>query len=515
MAQKKENIITDFGEKIGGARKDITKANRIDRTMVKVMNEREILSFVTKTKVLPKMDYSSMIESGMPLGIVYFVKTVYDRLPKIPRYTSTGSTEDACEAYMEALECFELTVQGIKTKEDAMNLFDNFLVKNEYITKTSKRMYSWTEKAIISNINSKPLFKACALSEYSYSKLEGVAKSKNFGEIIEKTSITGKPRKTSLKIVPPQLAHVVRKGYEHRQGRNVTGDDYLKVFGFKGGEFGNWTNQNDRQVSLNYGYDALLDLACLLKCTPQSLSLNNTLSIAFGSRGIANARAHYEPLRKVINLTKLNGSGSLAHEIFHAIDSNLGELFGFKNKLLSASNFSNKPVGPYWLVGEATKNLLSTIRTKSVEVDGSFRNSIRASEYQRNAELIDSLTSSTGRSYWAKPEELLARAFSCYVQDRLGIRSDYLEGGNTNAEYGLQDPRVKPFPEGEERVAINKAFDRLFESMRECHILEPEMTTIDLKSINTTPVVGVFENIDTSSVFNEDMNFNQIELELY
>jgi hypothetical protein len=515
MAQKKENVITDFGDKIGGARKDIVKANRIDRTLIKDMNEREILSFVTKTRVLPKMDYQLMIESGVPLGVVYFIKTAYDRLPKMPRYTSTGSTEDACKAYMEALESFELVAQNTKTKEDAMNLFDNFLVKNGFITKTSKHMYSWTEKAISSNINIKPLFKACALSDYSYLKLETLAKSKNFGEIVETTTTTGKPRKTSLKIIPPQLTHVVREGYEHRQGRNVTGDDYLRVFGFKGGEFGNWTNQNDRQVSLNYGYDALLDLACLLKCTPQSLSLNNTLSIAFGSRGVANARAHYEPLRKVINLTKLNGSGSLAHEAWHALDDFLGEHFGFRNTLLSASSFSNRTVGPYWLVGEAFKNLLNIVRTKSVEVDGAYRSSIRASEYQRNAELIDSLTSSTGRSYWAKPEELLARAFSCYVQDRLGIRSDYLEGGNTNAEYGLQDPRIKPFPEGEERQSINKAFDRLFEAIRECHILEPETVSIDLKSENTTPIVGVFANIDTSSVFNDDSNFNQIELELY
>lgn len=420
MAQKKEITITDFGEKIGGARKDVVKANRIDKTLLTKMNERELLSFVTKTKVLPKFDYVAMIDSGIPVGVVYFVKTAYDRFPKIPKYSSTVATEDSCVAYIEALEHFEEEVGKIKTKQDALALFENYLIKYMYVNKSSERMYTWTEKAYLAGINHNPLFKTIALTPYAYVKLEVDAKLKNFGSKVESSEVAGKRRKVSLKIVPPQLSHVVREGYEHRQGRNISGEDYLKTFGFKGGEFGNWTNQKDRQISLNYGYDALLDLACLLKCDPQSLSLNNSLSIAFGSRGVANSRAHYEPLRKVINLTKINGAGSLAHEFFHALDDHLGELFGFKNKLLSATNFtnfSNKTEGPYGRVGDSFKNLIKVIKYTGA-----------GTAYLRNSEFIDSLTSSTGRVYWSKPEELLARAFSCYVQDRLGIRSDYLEG---------------------------------------------------------------------------------------
>ena len=37
---------------------------------------------------------------------------------------------------------------------------------------------------------------------------------------------------------------------------SVTEDDYLNTFTFHGGEFGNWLNDNDRQYSLDYGYDA-------------------------------------------------------------------------------------------------------------------------------------------------------------------------------------------------------------------------------------------------------------------
>lgn len=53
------------------------------------------------------------------------------------------------------------------------------------------------------------------------------------------------------------------------------------------------------------------------------------LAIAFGARGKGAALAHYEPARVVINLTKMRGAGSLAHEWGHAFDDNLGTLLGF------------------------------------------------------------------------------------------------------------------------------------------------------------------------------------------
>ena len=82
----------------------------------------------------------------------------------------------------------------------------------------------------------------------------------------------------------------------------MIGQDYLDAFAFRGGEFGNWMTQNDRRASLNMGFDALKDLAAVLKISEKDISYQGTLSIAFGARGSGNAAAHYEPLRKVINL---------------------------------------------------------------------------------------------------------------------------------------------------------------------------------------------------------------------
>ena len=44
-------------------------------------------------------------------------------------------------------------------------------------------------------------------------------------------------------------------------------------------------------------------------------------------------RDSYEPLRKVINLTKMHGAGSLAHEWWHGLDDYLGGKMGAKGFL--------------------------------------------------------------------------------------------------------------------------------------------------------------------------------------
>ena len=123
----------------------------------------------------------------------------------------------------------------------------------------------------------------------------------------------------------PALEELTRNGMpDYRNGKDVTPDDFQSAFGFRGGEFGNWLNAEERKQFLNYAYDALMDLATILHISPRALSLGGELSIAFGARGKQGAKAHYEPTRAVINLTKMNGAGSLAHEWAHALDNYFG-----------------------------------------------------------------------------------------------------------------------------------------------------------------------------------------------
>lgn len=130
------------------------------------------------------------------------------------------------------------------------------------------------------------------------------------------------------KYIPKQFKMLDRKGAEYRSFKHANANDFLDVFQFKGGEFGNWVNDKERQASLDYCYDALMDLSDSLEISRDSVTLGHQLNIAFGARGHGSALAHFDPLYNVINLTKMKGAGSLGHEWIHALDFYLGTQYG-------------------------------------------------------------------------------------------------------------------------------------------------------------------------------------------
>lgn len=120
--------------------------------------------------------------------------------------------------------------------------------------------------------------------------------------------------------VARNLVGCVRTGPAWRDG-NITPERFMETFAFRAGEFGNWVNGAERQGALNAAFDGLMDMASVFGLQPKQLGLNGTMAIAFGARGRGGrAAAHYECGRRVINLTRTQGAGSLAHEMGHAID---------------------------------------------------------------------------------------------------------------------------------------------------------------------------------------------------
>ena len=78
--------------------------------------------------------------------------------------------------------------------------------------------------------------------------------------------------------------------------------------------------------------------------------------------------------------------------------------------------------------------------------------------------------------YWESNTEMTARAFACYIKDRLPYVSDYL-AGHADCACTLITGKsgelevLKAFPEGEERQAINAVFDEIFEGLKKDGIL--------------------------------------------
>ena len=94
-----------------------------------------------------------------------------------------------------------------------------------------------------------------------------------------------------------RMANRQRVGIDWRKGENITSNKFQETFGFRGVEFGNWVNQNERQQSINEAYDALMDLASVLKLSPKSISLGGELGLLLVQGVVAS-------IMLTMNLTK-------------------------------------------------------------------------------------------------------------------------------------------------------------------------------------------------------------------
>lgn len=197
-----------------------------------------------------------------------------------------------------------------------------------------------------------------------------------------------------------------RKGLDRRNGKDATPEMYDEAFGFRGVQFGNWTNAEDRQMAMNQAYDALMDLAEQLGLSPRALSLYGELGLAFGARGMGGASAHYEPSQVVINLTKTRGAGALAHEWWHALDNYLARHAGVT---LGHATHGNGTENMDPDVSEAIDNLIKAV--------------VGSNYGKRSAAKGD---------YWGRRTEMTARLFETWISERIkgnGNVSPFLASG--------------------------------------------------------------------------------------
>lgn len=291
----------------------------------------------------------------------------------------------------------------------------------------------------------------------------GFKTSKEAFEYINENREALTDRFNAMKEIPSErrMSNKERVGFDYRQGKNVTAEDFVKEFGFRGVEFGNWVNQEERQAHINEAYDALMDLASVIGVTPRALSLNGELGFAFGSRGGGKYAAHYETNKVVINLTKTKGAGTLAHEWFHALDNYLLRAVGNKTSYATEGHGFNKEGKPALRpeLNDAFRNLMKVIR--------------KSGFYTRSAKL-DIVK---GSKYWGTSVELGARGFEDFVMNKLAksnIQNDYLVNFKSLAEFidrvngDISEITSKyPYPTMEESEAISEAYQNLFDTIQE------------------------------------------------
>lgn len=345
----------------------------------------------------------------------------------------------------------------------------------------------------------------------------------------------------------------VRKG---GRALTVASTQALKdMAGFRDVQSGNWVLRDPASAKFHVEQTAaaMADMADVLGIDMKFLGLGGRLGMAFGARGSGGknaARAHYEPVHRVVNLTKMGGGGALGHELLHAIDNILPSLVNgtpgaktefasanpdllpagrvrdafarFKAVLTTGDRRLNEtiPIGPRdkalarHNIDSSYPNQLArsikaagTVEGAVLAVDGYFggrtdKRSLRnlkqwrsiaaayysedgatsvtlpvgrpVSNFMAEAQILDA--GSAGK-YWSTVEEMAARAFQSYLEDRLADqdrRNDYLSAFADNKFH--VDPLFgiewKPYPEGEERTRINAALDDLFAVLREEQVFE-------------------------------------------
>lgn len=639
----------DFGEKIGGAKKDLWKVRGLLAGDLDDMNEREADKYVKKDNIWKKPDYQAMLDDGIPIGVVFYIKKVRDALPASPNYYRAYNAEERYnqqKQYITTVRQLKSVMEKVRTVEDAKSAFARFYIDNAYIrtgtdwrglteyTRTSDYSHNpaLTEKLyytlkIRSDAHFERDFVRGAKAEqflvpkeqkiprgYGIRLYDGDGYSRNGdwkagtyyvvkGHQILKTNFEkredalhwaqeyakNRTKSGKRRFVPPQLEYINRTGPNYRNGQEIVGQHYLDTFGFRGGEFGNWLNQNDRQASLNMGFEALKDLATALHISDKDIAFGGTLAIAFGSRGSGNAAAHYEPLRKVINLTKMHGAGALAHEWWHGLDDYLGGIKGAggmlsehayryepMKRLIEAiktkpetleqakvrtdrNNAQQRNNAALWadsimkscverandpaiteqyaaikkdflsgvegsverlndLKKQVTGRVIPKSDRKMLGIQESIMRGIEnqsepvigrvQTDYYKNSKRMGNTTEKDG-GYWESEVEMTARAFACYVKDKLPYQSDYLIG-HAESCVGVDTDKngkieiIKAYPEGEERKAINAAFDNLIAELKKERVFThtEEIPSLPFAAEQTSQQLSMF-NDDKPSVLGQ------------
>lgn len=298
-----------------------------------------------------------------------------------------------------------------------------------------------------------------------------------------------------------------RTGRNYRNGADITPEQFLEVFGFRGVEFGNWVAQGaggaDRQGLLNQAYDSFMDLADVVGVPPKALSLGGRLGIGFGSRGRGRASAHFEPSNIVINMTKTRGAGSLAHEWFHALDNYFARQRGGEVPMERGANaqqayrnnnfitYRPEPLYVHKTQRSSPMSLAKLQRYREQNPDAEYFNpdnwqvdprhptGVRPEVERAFAELVDVLDQSpmarrsanldkSPDAYWSQIIERGARAFETYVIARLadqGYRNDYLANVRTLEQFVRSADRY-PYLTPDEQGPVSDAFDKLFSTVQ-------------------------------------------------
>lgn len=511
--------LNDFGDKIGGAKKDLW-------AFFNSLSDEEQGNMAQKTKLWRRPNYQAMIKEGTPKEVCFWQNQMRKAVKLRPESNAQAyvkfvlafktdvescNTMDEIKAFyagnpdnLESAGIFEYLKKASPDPKDKRWSYTDDVTKPFFSGKEILRYVYHTKKRIIADCelscfledktekeNKKyHIIEATAANIMSEMRSDGMFKNiittddslrtyydtKDYSELVKQSEngmlyladyanhrigaflskeeaedvVADVKSKKAAEIkkketfLPPHLSRIERTGSNYDFFRFTDGNILKARYGLRGGEFGNYTTSKDRLGGINMAYDAFADLYEAIGISHKDISLGGELAIAFGARGRGNAMAHYEPLKNVINMTKKRGAGSLAHEWAHAMDVYLGKKLNLHGFMTESANSEKVPA--------SAKELVLAFK----EQNG------KETEFYAASKSFDDGYKKAGNGYWSSMPEMFARAFACYVRDKIGDKkSDYLVGHSECATNGIQIA----FPVGEERKVIDAKFDEFIEDM--------------------------------------------------
>lgn len=343
---------------------------------------------------------------------------------------------------------FRATIRN-KPQQQSPEAIKNYVDKLSFIRDLIEENINDTDKIyhIVTDLNtsfSDPAIFCRRLKYYNLTEFAFDCKQK------QQSVKSSKQRSKTVRGQLIKLDELKRVGEDYRLGYDASAQELLDAFKFRGIQFGNWVNDKERISNVNHAFDALKDLSKVLNITDSMITLDGKLALALGARGSGREDAHYEPEFVVINLTRFNGAGSLAHEWGHFLDHYLAEL-----------NDKTQMLTDCWDISYSSLNEIVKILRD------------RKSKYYQDSLQFDKAERRNKR-YWSSTPEMFARAFSCYIIDKLesmGLQDDYLA---TEPQYLISeyDAVYSPNPVGNERAILNKLFDDLIAELKSKGILK-------------------------------------------
>lgn len=482
--------ITDFGEKIGGARKD--KAQELAECFFLVTNEALIAQPLSK--VFKSPDFRGLYVSGdITEDQARMCRYLFGKIKSKPRTLVTGwarKTHLLLQELVNILTNERSSLDGLfnnKDEEKRQMLFveemkaanwpaqeynrnryyigystynckytvqTDTLVKSKHSTIIEAVQCIRQLTSAIANKRSITQFEARLFlknNEYFISPKgkssicirRGIFSLDELRRILKEETDTLQAEYNRLRDLPESRRdwNRPRVGNSYRNGEDITTDAFRTLLPFRGCEFGNWVSQDERTSNLNECADALCDMAAVIGINHAQISHNSTLALAFGSRGTGKAQAHYECVKRVINLTKISGAGCLAHEWWHSLD----------NYIMICQN---QPL----LFSITDYACLDNERIKEAAL--SIYRKINFSPFSERSRLSDEYKS---KKYYGTMVEMTARAFEAYIYFKLesrGICNDYLVNYVPYNQYSRKD--CYPYPTREENSELTPLFDAFF-----------------------------------------------------